>query len=64
MVLIQKTQIKVEHLSKITLEYGDQPVKLTLNFKDGTKEIFSADEQAAKVSLMLDAKVLQEKFGL
>lgn len=64
MVMIQKTRVKSENISKITLEYGDQPVKLTLIFKDGTKQIFTADEQAAKVSLMLDAKVLQEKFGL
>lgn len=63
MSLIQRTQIKTGHLDKITLEYGNQPVKLTVQLKDGQQHVFTAEEERAKVSLMLDAKVLQEKLG-
>ena len=64
MALVQNTRIKTTDLVKVTLEYGDQPVKLTLDLKDGKQHTFTADEHRTKTALLLDAKILQEKLGL
>ncbi len=64
MSLIQRTQIKTGDLAKVTLEYGQAPVKLTVELKNGNQHIFTADEERAKIALLVDAKVLQERLGL